>query len=262
MSGRILRRVRVAQTITSPALSLPARRCYAAFAATKVANPLHDHDSQPVAGPSHNGTAQSGTWQDMPLHDAAHPLTMEPPTQRNNRAPSLATSQSQVKSAFPNGVEEHLASVTAAGLAPTMSDLERCRPARYPYPRTPKYGEEYNAVVSTLCRCFSKAQLRGFLASWDVNTPLAGSKRKKVEYAESIIENMWGWPSLKEIQRAARDRTEVATKSRQQPARPFHFDLRSPCSFPRQCERDVSDSGQRHVRRQPDSRRRTDTLSL
>ncbi|EPT03978.1 hypothetical protein FOMPIDRAFT_139591 [Fomitopsis schrenkii] len=137
---------------------------------------------------------------------------MEPPTQRNNRAPSLATSQSQVKSAFPNGVEEHLASVTAAGLAPTMSDLERCRPARYPYPRTPKYGEEYNAVVSTLCRCFSKAQLRGFLASWDVNTPLAGSKRKKVEYAESIIENMWGWPSLKEIQRAARDRTEVATK--------------------------------------------------
>ena len=129
-----------------------------------------------------------------------------------------------MESAFPTGVEEHLASVTAAGLEPTMSDLERCRPARYPRPHSPKYAQAYNAVVSTLCRCFSKAQLRGFLASWEANTPLAGSKRRKVEYAESIVEKMWGWPSLKELQRVARDRTEVTTKSGQQHVFPPHSD--------------------------------------
>ena len=214
MSGRILRRVRVAQAISSPVLSLPVRRCYAAFAAAKIAGTAHDHDVQPVAGPSHNGTAQNGTWQDNTLHDVAPPPAAGVPTQKNNQGRSLTSSQSHVESAFPTGVEEHLASVTAAGLEPTMSDLERCRPARYPQPRSPKYAQAYNAVVSTLCRCFSKAQLRGFLASWDAHTPLAGSKRRKVEYAESIVEKMWAWPSLKELQRAARDRTEVATKSR------------------------------------------------
>ena len=208
MSGRILRRVRVAQATSSPALSLPARRCYSAFSAAKAAKPSHDHDAQPVAGPSHSGTAQSGTWQDKP-QGAALPSTAHQETSPDN-------ARSRWESAFPTGVEEHLASVTAAGLEPTTSDLERCRPARYPHPRSSQYAQAYEAVVNTLCRCFSKAQLRGFLASWDANTPLAGSKRKKVEYAESIVEKMWGWPSLKELQRAARDRTEISTKSRQQ----------------------------------------------
>lgn len=214
MSGRILRRVRVAQAISSPALSLPARRCYAAFAAEQSANYSHEHVPQSAAGPSHGGAAQNGTLQDKSLHDAAHPLTAGPVAPRTNWAPSLAQNQSQAESAFPNGVEEHLASVTAAGLEPTLSDLERCRPTHHADPSSSKYAQEYNAVLSTLCRCFSKAQLRGFLSSWDVNTPFAGSKRKKVEYAESIIERMWKWPSLKDIERATRDRTEVTTQSR------------------------------------------------
>ncbi|KZT75163.1 hypothetical protein DAEQUDRAFT_23709 [Daedalea quercina L-15889] len=216
MSGRILRRVRVAQTIPSPSLTLPTRRCYGVFAAVQVASPSHDHDLQPVAGPSNSETAQSERWQSKPVSEngtTAHSSTSQASGKHAGELRPSASSRPQTKSAFPKGVEEHLASVAAAGLEPTQSDLDKCRPPNHANPDHPKYVSDYNAVVDTLCRCFSRAQLRKFIMNWDRNSPLAGTKYKKIDYAESIVEKLWGWPSLKEMERAKRDRTEVATRS-------------------------------------------------
>jgi len=213
MSGRILRQVRVAQTIPSPALVLPSRRCYA-VAAAKASNPKPD--AQPVAGPSHSRPAQGEAWQGKAPEDSSPKDSTSLAQTSSSQAaasPAGVTQLPETPSAFPKGVEEHLASVLAAGLEPTQSDLEKCRPAKPAHPDSPRYAKEYHAVVDTLCRCFSKAQLRKFIAGWDVNSRLASANRRKVDYAESIVEKMWGWPSLKEVERAKKDRTEASARS-------------------------------------------------
>ncbi|OBZ79285.1 hypothetical protein A0H81_00882, partial [Grifola frondosa] len=113
----------------------------------------------------------------------------------------------------PSRVETYLASINAAGLEPTMADLERCRPAKHPPPNSPKFTEEYHSLVGTLCRSFSKDQLRRFLEDANMDYHHCRSGRRKLEYAESIIEQLWQWPSLKEIERAKRDRTEVSKEA-------------------------------------------------
>ncbi|TFY56418.1 hypothetical protein EVJ58_g7657 [Rhodofomes roseus] len=129
-------------------------------------------------------------------HDVSVSSALQAAVVQDDTPPQPASGRPEVQSAFPKGVEEHLASVTAAGLEPTQSDLEKCRPAEHAPPDSP-----------------IKAQLRKFLAEWDVNSPLFSPNRNKVDHAESIVEKMWGWPSLKEMERAKRDRTEVTTKS-------------------------------------------------
>lgn len=110
----------------------------------------------------------------------------------------------------PSGVEVYLSKLHAAGMDPTLDDLDRCRPKRTPSGKLSNYPEEHRRLVDTLCRSFSKDQLRKFLVM--AGTQGVRSKRKKIEYAETIIEQYWGWPSLKEIERAKRDRTEVVSR--------------------------------------------------
>ncbi|KAF9240874.1 hypothetical protein BU15DRAFT_73727 [Melanogaster broomeanus] len=95
-------------------------------------------------------------------------------------------------------VDRYLAFIRAAGVEPTLEDLERCRPPRHSLPESQQYADEYNALMETLGRSF---------------TIWTRSSRRKAEYAESIIEKAWGWPSLKEIERKRRDRTEVIVKT-------------------------------------------------
>ncbi|EGN97497.1 hypothetical protein SERLA73DRAFT_75173 [Serpula lacrymans var. lacrymans S7.3] len=113
----------------------------------------------------------------------------------------------------PTRVDKYLASIRAAGLEPTLDDIERCKPARRARPHSPQYADDYHNLVDSLCRSFSKDQLRQFTLLYKLDPIWTRSKRRKVEYAESIIEKQWGWPSLKEIERQRRDRTEVTEKS-------------------------------------------------
>ncbi|KAG2350473.1 hypothetical protein BDR05DRAFT_993870 [Suillus weaverae] len=113
----------------------------------------------------------------------------------------------------PTRVDLYLASIHAAGLEPTLDDIERCRPKRHSSPESSKYAEEYNNLLDTLCRSFSKDQLRNFTELYNLDSIWTRSSRRKVEYAESIIEKQWNWPSLKEIERRQRDKTEVVIKT-------------------------------------------------
>ncbi|KAG2044734.1 hypothetical protein BDR03DRAFT_937124 [Suillus americanus] len=113
----------------------------------------------------------------------------------------------------PTRVDLYLASIHAAGLEPTLDDIERCRPKRHSSPESSKYAEEYNDLLDTLCRSFSKDQLRNFTELYNLDPIWTRSSRRKVEYAESIMEKQWNWPSLKEIERRQRDKTEVVIKT-------------------------------------------------
>lgn len=113
----------------------------------------------------------------------------------------------------PTRVDLYLASIHAAGLEPTLDDIERCRPKRHSTPESSKFAEEYNDLLDTLCRSFSKDQLRKFTELYNLDPIWTRSSRRKVEYAESIMEKQWNWPSLKEIERRQRDKTEVVIKT-------------------------------------------------
>ncbi|KAH7883685.1 hypothetical protein F5I97DRAFT_2042628 [Phlebopus sp. FC_14] len=124
--------------------------------------------------------------------------------------PQGSTSRSPLE---PTRVDRYLASIRAAGLEPTLEDVERCRPERHSRPDSSRYAEEYNDLVDTLCRSFSKGQLRRFTELYKLGPMWSRSSRRKAEYAESIIERQWGWPSLKEIERKQKDRTEIVVKN-------------------------------------------------
>ncbi|KAF9229400.1 hypothetical protein BS17DRAFT_675151, partial [Gyrodon lividus] len=113
----------------------------------------------------------------------------------------------------PTRVDRYLASIRAAGLEPTLEDVERCRPEKHSRPESLWYAEEYTNLLEALCRSFSKDQLRRFTELYKLDPIWTRSSRRKIEYAESIIEKAWGWPSLKEIERKQRDRTEVVVKT-------------------------------------------------
>lgn len=108
--------------------------------------------------------------------------------------------------------ESYLASIQAVGLEPTLTDVEKFRPAKHSRPDTSKYAEEYGDLVDALCRAFSKDQLRRFTVLYKLDPKWSRAKRRKVEYAESIIEQQWGWPSLRDIEKKRIDRTEVVAK--------------------------------------------------
>lgn len=105
-------------------------------------------------------------------------------------------------------VQEYLDYVASTDAGATLEDLEKCRPTRRSSPDTPQYEKEYNALLDTLVRSFSKDQLRHFLQLYGLGAP---AKKTKWQFAVSIIETQWEWPSLTEIQRKRRDWTEVST---------------------------------------------------
>ncbi|KIO08183.1 hypothetical protein M404DRAFT_76946, partial [Pisolithus tinctorius Marx 270] len=110
-------------------------------------------------------------------------------------------------------VENYLTSIRSSGSQPTIEDIEGFRPSRHSRPGTKKYANEYRDLLGTLCRAFSKDQLRHFTELYKLDPWWSRAKRRKAEYAESIIERGWGWPSLKELEERRVDRTEVISKS-------------------------------------------------
>ena len=108
-------------------------------------------------------------------------------------------------------VQSYLASINAEGIEPTKDDLERYRPEPPPA-QSPKYAEVYTTTLNTLIRSFTKEQLRKFLVQELGMSRHCSTNRKKADYAESILEQMWKWPKLADVEQAKRDKVEIVTK--------------------------------------------------
>ncbi len=114
------------------------------------------------------------------------------------------------RSSEPSKTESYLLSLVIDGTIPTLHDLERLKPSEHSDPQSTEYEREYKTLLDNICRSFSKNQLRNFTQQYGLQL---GPKRKKRLSAEAIVEKAWHWPSLRELKRAQRDRTEVASQS-------------------------------------------------
>ncbi len=193
MSLPLLRHTRLSQSLAATRRLASRSRRYSVspeLAEARREPEQRDDDAQ-VAGPSSSQPASSGA---------------------DTNASQAPLKGAQKPSDFTR-VQSYLASINASGLEPTREDLERCRPLHQPSPHSPQYTETYTTLINNLCRSFTKEQLRKFLAETLGMSRHSGSHRKKVEYAESIVEQLWGWPTLKELEKAKRDRTEVSIQS-------------------------------------------------
>lgn len=130
-------------------------------------------------------------------------------------APAASPSQPAPASDRKGGprVDVFLASLQTTGSQPSLEDLERGRPRKYAHPESTLYAKQYNEVVDHLNRSFTKGQLRRFAEKYQLDPWLWRSDRRKADYARAIVENAWGWPSLRDIEKMKREKTEVVTES-------------------------------------------------
>ena len=111
-------------------------------------------------------------------------------------------------------VDVFLASLRTTGSQPSLEDLERGRPRIYAHPESTLYTKQYNEVMEHLNRSFTKEQLRRFAEEYQLDPRLWRSCRRKVDYARAIVENSWGWPSLRDLEKKKREKTEILTESK------------------------------------------------
>ena len=136
------------------------------------------------------------------VHDASKPQCFQ---SKNERGIDIAGPVSD-----PSKTESYLLSLLEDGATPTLRDLERLKPPQHSDPRSTNYAHEYRTLLDNICRSFSSDQLRGFTQNYGLQL---GLKRRKTAFAEAIMEKAWQWPSLRELRRAQRDRTEVTSRS-------------------------------------------------
>ena len=196
MSFPLLRQATIPQSLAAARRIASRCRCYSAVAAAHAQSRQEpeSHDATPVAGPS-------SRQQDVATAN------------NTKNQPALTGLNDEKEDPEPySRVQSYLASINASGAEPTLEDLEQCRPSKQPQPHSPRYVQAYTELIATLCRSFTKEQLRKFLVQTLGTSRHCATNRKKAEYAESILEKLWGWPTLKELEKAKRDRTEVLTK--------------------------------------------------
>ncbi|EIW86616.1 hypothetical protein CONPUDRAFT_45660 [Coniophora puteana RWD-64-598 SS2] len=131
-------------------------------------------------------------------------------------SPALHASKDQDASRGPRQTtraEEYLASLRAAGFEPSLKDIERCRPRKHAEPSSVAYITQYNDLLSTLCHSFSREQLKRFAQLYGLPAQWTRSNKRKVHFAEAIIEQQWKWPSLKEAEKLYRDSTEECVET-------------------------------------------------
>ncbi|EJF66990.1 hypothetical protein DICSQDRAFT_47839 [Dichomitus squalens LYAD-421 SS1] len=185
----LLRQARASHSLSAACRSLPKCRCNSSLATQPRHEPEHS-DSAPVAGPSNANASSSSSSAQRKL------------------APSVSQETSVVEPF--SRVQTYLATINASGIEPTRFDLDRYQPER-PHVYSPKYAEVYNATLNTLMRSFTKEQLRKFLVQELGTSRHCSTSRKKADYAESIMEQLWKWPKLADVEQAKRDKTEVVT---------------------------------------------------
>ena len=107
-----------------------------------------------------------------------------------------------------------LASLQTTGSEPSLEDLERGRPREHAHPESTLYAKQHGEAMEQLGRSFTREQLRQFARKYQLDPRLWRSSRRKVDYARAIVENAWGWPSLRDIEKKKREKTEVVTESK------------------------------------------------
>ncbi|KAH8102497.1 hypothetical protein BXZ70DRAFT_1006415 [Cristinia sonorae] len=218
MSVYLLRRSLQIQQRCVPLLRTSIHRLYS----------LQTEPAEPTNAPaetstSHDQSATESKHQYIPPRLYSAP-TVKPFSRRKRQ--KAGANSSQIENSTQNelkpkkivkrepvaSVESHLAALNAAGVIPSLEDLERFRSKQPPAADSPKYPKAYSELVDNLCRSFSKEQLKSFVGTYAPNSPMSRFGRRKMDYAESIVEH-WGWPSLKEVERNRRDRTEVSQQT-------------------------------------------------
>ena len=193
MSAQVFRCSAARHSLCSSCLlSRCTRVYYSQSALSSVAGRRKDPKASTSANPS--GSTRTATW--------------------SNTHHAVASTRNPLD---PTRLDRYLASIRTADLEPTLDDVERCKPEDFSRPDSSRYAGEYTNLLETLCRSFSKDQLRRFTELYKLDPIWTRSSRRKTEYAESIIEKAWGWPSLKEIERKRRDTTEVLAKCQSYP---------------------------------------------
>ena len=91
-----------------------------------------------------------------------------------------------------------------------LEDLERYKPVRHPTPTSPEFEEQYITLRDTLCRAFTKQQLRAFLQLYELDLPISSGKQPQ---ASMIMENAWSWPSLEKVKKEKVDWTVSSQRS-------------------------------------------------
>jgi hypothetical protein len=200
--------LRIKRSLCSACLQFSHRRRYSSQAVllrTATAQASHSGEGQPNTPQSSSNALHYLNDQNALLQGDAGQQAPKP-TEGGNGSRSIARNPLE-----PNKVDLYLTSLSAAGPEPTLVDIERCRPKGHSDPLSPQYAEDYNALVDTLCRSFTKKQLRRFVDLYGI-PGLRSRSTRKLQYAENIIEKQWDWPSLKDMQNLRRDATEVSTK--------------------------------------------------
>ncbi|THH10145.1 hypothetical protein EW145_g1532 [Phellinidium pouzarii] len=166
--------------------------------------------SEPVASSS------SGSHAAVPPEDASKVAQVASPKKNNlstQKQRHITPDKVEIKPRQSNRVDTYLASLRSEGIEPGLEDLQRLRPKVPMSPRSPKYASAYLTLVDRICRAFSKNQLQKFGEELGLEEVWTRPGRRKVEYAESIIEMDWGWDNLKELERYKRDISEVTLKN-------------------------------------------------
>lgn len=140
-----------------------------------------------------------------PTSSTAQPATIP-------AASSSKLTPAQKRSGGPK-VDAFLASLQTTGSQPSIEDLERGRPREHAHPESVLYAKQYSGLLEQLGRSFSKEQLRRFCEQYRLNPRLWKTDKRKADYARAIMENAWGLPSLREIEKAKRERTEIVTET-------------------------------------------------
>ncbi|KAI5124632.1 hypothetical protein M0805_004241 [Coniferiporia weirii] len=187
------------------------RRLYSVNAAAFQHRSPDTTHGDPVASSSSQTVVLPGGSPEIPR--AASTDEVKSPAKKRKRKALSGDADPDNPRQTHNKVDSFLASLRAGGIEPTLDDLRRLKPQTRPSADSPNYAPAYADLVDRLCRTFSKDQLRQFGKELKFGGGLTRGKRKKTEYAESIMEKLWGWENLKELERQKRDMSEVISKS-------------------------------------------------
>ncbi|PBK77183.1 hypothetical protein ARMSODRAFT_949084 [Armillaria solidipes] len=107
-------------------------------------------------------------------------------------------------------VHSHLASLQATKGVLTLDELERHKPSDLAHPQSPQYEEQYLELHNFLLRSFNNKQLVQFIRLSGSNLPLS---RDKNSLARIILEDAWNLPSLSQIKKDQKERTETGSQT-------------------------------------------------
>ncbi|KIK71110.1 hypothetical protein GYMLUDRAFT_315720 [Collybiopsis luxurians FD-317 M1] len=176
------------------------------IATTTQSSPRSEHSS---TIPSKVSAPSTATPTSSTLPKASHNASSNPKRlKKGNNKPKKVPPRNLLEE---SKIQSYLAEIAESSQMLTLEDIDRLRPAYHSPPESPKYEEEYNALVDKLCRSFSRKQLRNFVEMLEIEQP--GSRAAKQAFAVQIIEESWGWPSLAEIRAKKRDWSEIRSES-------------------------------------------------